>query len=136
MTTEHRQAPRRKIIEIRRSGAWGKVKYEHVLECGHSETRTRASTAPKIACVWCLRSKFKQIEMKALSTPAPINDSVDEMFLKAETEIGRVRAQISHEFKVPLEQVDVVATDVNGSTKINYVKVFLSPADVRRITQT
>ena len=58
------------------------------------------------------------------------------MFLKVETEIGRVKGQIAHEFKVPLEQVDVVATDVNGLTKINYVKVFLSPADVRRITQT
>lgn len=136
MTTEHRQSPRRKIVEIRRSGAWGKVKYEHILECGHSEIRTRASTAPKIACAWCLRLKFKQIEIKALGTPQPINDSLDEMFLKTETEIGRIRAQISHEFKVPLEQVDVVATDINGSTKINYVKVFLSPIDVRRITQT
>ena len=136
MTTEHRQAPRRKIVEIRRNGAWGKVKYEHILECGHSEIRPRASTAPKIACAWCLRSRFKQIEIKALATPTPINDSLDEMFLKVETEIGRVKGQIAHEFKVPLEQVDVVATDVIGLSKINYVKVFLSPADVRRITQT
>lgn len=136
MTTEHRKSPRRKVIEIRRSGAWGEVKYQHLLECGHSEFRLRAATAPKIACAWCLRSKNKETEIKALATPAPLNDSLDEMFLEGETEIGRVRAVISHQYKVPLEQVDVVATDVNGLTKINYVKVFLSPADVRKITQT
>jgi hypothetical protein len=136
MTTEHRKAPRKTVTEIRRSGAWGKVKYEHVLECGHTEIRPRASTAPKIACAWCLRSKTKDLEIKALATPISVNDNHEELFLKTETEIGRVRAQIAHEFKVPLEQVDVVATDENGITKINFVKVFLSSADVRRITAT
>lgn len=135
MTTEHRQAPRRKIVQIQRSGAWGKVKYEHILDCGHSEIRSRASSAPKIACAWCLRSKHKEIEIKSLINPPRINDSQDEMFLQAETEIGRIRAQVAHEFRVNLEQVDVVASDVNGITKINFVKVFLSPADVRKITE-
>lgn len=136
MTTEHRKAPRRTITEIRRSGAWGEVKYEHLLSCGHSEFRLRASTAPKIACAWCLRSRSKELEIKALTNPSVVNDNHDELFLKAETEIGRIKGQIAYEFKIPLEQVDVVATDENGITKINFVKVFLSPADVRRITST
>lgn len=62
MTTEHRKAPRRSVVEISREGAWGRVKYKHLLSCGHTETRPRAATSPTLAWlgVFALRPKMKK----------------------------------------------------------------------------
>ncbi len=134
MSTEHRKAPRRKVKEIRRVGTWGKVMYEHVLECGHTETRNRKATVPKIACAWCLRTSAKEIEIRALANPAPLPDDYDSQLLKSETEIDRVRAKIAHEFRIPLEQVDVASVDVTGKLQISGAVIWLSASEVRRIT--
>lgn len=133
MSTEHRKAPRRKIKEIRRVGTWGKVMYEHVLECGHTETRNRKATVPKIACAWCLRTSVKEIEIMSLANPAPLPDDYDSQLLKSETEIDRVRAKIAHEFRIPLEQVDVASVDVTGKLQISGAVIWLSASEVRRI---
>lgn len=134
MTTEHRKAPRRKVKEIRKVGTWGKVMYEHKLECGHTETRNRKATVPKIACAWCLRTSAKEIEIMSLAYPATMPDDYDSQLMKSETEIERVRAKLSHEFRVPLEQVDVTAVDTSGKLQISGAFIWLSGAEVRRIS--
>jgi hypothetical protein len=130
MTTEHRKSPRRKVLEIRRVGSWGNVVYEHVLECGHTERRPRASGSEKLACAWCLRSQAKELEIRSLAAPAK---TVDPDLQQTEVEIARVKAKISHTLGVTLEQVEVSVVDKLGEQKISGAVVFLSEGDVRKL---
>lgn len=133
-STEHRRAPRRDIVEIRRMGGWGSVEYQHVLSCGHIENRARASTAPKLACVWCLRAEAKVIEMAELSKPPTIiEDLSDSEIATIETEIRLTQASIASFMGVDVDAVDIIVKDVGGNLKINHAQVYLSYKDVRRI---
>ena len=134
MTTEHRRAPRRKIVEVSREGAWGKVKYKHILECGHTEIRDRASSTPSLACAWCLRVDVRTKEISALSRGgrAPYVDTSPHM-ATSEINLSKTRAVISSRFEVPLDAVDIVSSDVNGNLEINYAIIFLSSGDVARL---
>ena len=132
-STEHRKAPRRLIKEVRKVGGWGDVKYHHYLECGHIEVRPRASTAPKIACVWCLRSEQKENEMKLLASATPNTYTLDD-FATSEYHINSARAAIASKFGVTQDMVDVVVTSTGGEVQIVSATVFLSSSDVRRIT--
>lgn len=130
MTTEHRRAPRRNIVSISRTGAWGKVTYEHTLECGHVERRPRAATSKQLACAWCLRSRAKEIEIRALGTPA---ESIDFQPGLKEIEIAKVKAQLSHVLGVTLEQIEISVIDRFGEQKISGAVVVLSGEDVRKL---
>jgi hypothetical protein len=133
-STEHRRAPRRDVVEIRRMGGWGSVEYQHVLSCGHIENRARASSAPKLACVWCLRAETKEIEMAELSkSPTIVDDLSDGEIASIETEIRLTQASIASFMGIDTDAVDVVVKDIGGNLKINYAQVFLSAKDVRRI---
>jgi hypothetical protein len=59
-----KSAPQKHVVSIDRVGEWGKRVYHHKLECGHVEIRNRASTAPKIACTWCVIGEQKGKEFK------------------------------------------------------------------------
>jgi len=134
MTTEHRRAPRRKIVEVSREGAWGKVKYKHLLECGHTEIRPRASSTPSLACAWCLRVDVRQKEINALSiiNRGPYVD-VSPLMASDEITLSKTRALLSSKFGVPLDAVDIISSDVNGNLEINYAIIFLSSGDVARL---
>ncbi len=131
-STEHRRSPRRDVLEIKKVGSWGNIEYHHVLSCGHIEKRPRASRAPKLACVWCLRSESKEMEMKALAQP-PKNIYVEDRYADDETEIYNIRAALASRMNIPIEAVDVVVKDINGKLEIQHATVFLSSAEVRRI---
>ena len=130
MTTEHRQAPRRKVVSINRVGAWGNVVYEHKLECGHTERRPRAATSPTLACAWCLRSQAKELEIRSLQAPAK---TVELDLQHTEVEIARVKAKLSYTLGVSLEQVEVSVVDKFGEQKISGAVVFLSESDVHKL---
>lgn len=135
MTTEHRRAPRRDVVEIRRVGGWGSVSYHHVLSCGHIEKRPRASTAPKLACVWCLRAEEAKTTMAALTVAPQRKLSIDDDELATmETEAQMIKASLSSQFGVPADAVDVVMADDGGILRIRYATIFLSEKDLRRIT--
>lgn len=135
MTTEHRRAPRRDVLEIRRVGGWGSVVYHHVLSCGHIEKRPRASSAPKLACVWCLRAEEVKITMELLAAGPARNTSIDDDELATvETEAQMIKATLSSKFGVPIDAVDVVMGDDGGNLRIRYATIFLTEKDVRRIT--
>jgi hypothetical protein len=137
VTTEHRKAPRQEIVQISREGAWGKVKYRHLLSCGHTEVRARAATTPKLACAWCLRAVEKDGEMKALTAGIPtININLDEKNAAEEIDISRMKAAIASKFQIPLEAIDIVASDINGNLIVKNALVFLSSADVARLSRT
>ena len=130
MTTEHRKAPRRKVVNINRVGSWGNVVYEHILECGHTERRPRAASSETLACAWCLRSQAKELEIRSLAAPAR---TVDPDLTKTEIEIARTKAKISHALDISLEQVEVSVVDKLGEQKISGAVVFLSEDDVRKL---
>lgn len=137
MTTEHRKAPRREVISISREGAWGKVKYKHLLSCGHTEIRQRASSTPKLACAWCLRVVDKDVEIRALvSPPRPSVENIDEIIAKEEIDISRMKASIAVKFNIPIEAIDIRAEDVNGKLVVKNALLFLSSGDVARLSQT
>jgi|LauGreDrversion4_2_1035121.scaffolds.fasta_scaffold01805_7 hypothetical protein len=133
MSTEHRKAPRKKILEIRKTGTWGNVQYVHILECGHSENRARASSAKELACVMCLRMKAKEIEMTSLSNPSVFDESYDTNVNIKETRAQMIRAGIASSLKISHEAIDVVMRDVNGNLEISSVVLFLSATEASRI---
>ena len=138
MTTEHRKSPRRSVERIERLGGWGKVKYHHHLECGHIEVRNRASTAPKIACVWCLKTAERDAEWK--NPGAAEKNSIISIDYAAdlgqdELVIEQTRAALARELSVPSDVIDIVAVDAGGNLEIQSALVFLSADDVNRITR-
>lgn len=130
MSTEHRRAPRRRIKEIRRVGSWGNVVYEHILDCGHTERKSRAATSHSIACAWCLRSKAKDLEIRALALPAKI---LEPDLQTSEVEIARIKAQLAHTLNVSLEQIEISVIDKFGEQKISGAVVFFSEANVNKL---
>lgn len=133
MTTDHRKAPRRQILNVTKSGSWGNFAYHHELSCGHIEVRKRASTGD-IACAWCFRAKQRDAEMKSLvSGPILLIDEPD-LGLE-EMKIDKTRATLSSRFGVPLDAVDVMAEDINGKLVIRSAVIYLSALDVEKLTR-
>ena len=138
MTTDHRKAPRRKVERIERVGAWGKVKYNHHLACGHVERRTRASQAPVIGCVWCLKATEMEVELVAATSAKPRVTAIDYdvELRKNEIEVAQVRAALAKTLGVPAEAVDIVVAEQEATQLvITSAVIFLTAADVLRITR-
>lgn len=130
-----RQAPKRTVVEIRRRGSYGGVKYEHTLECGHTEVHARASKAKKIACSWCLRLSQDEVSAHRVA-PTSLNMLAEEDDTSAasnEIEISRMRASIAAIIKVPVDAVEIVASQKYGVLEIRAAYVFLSAGDIRRL---
>jgi hypothetical protein len=133
MTTERRRSPKRKILEIKKLGPWGDISYHHVLSCGHTEIRKRASSTKEIACPWCLRAAEKNNEIKALTRiPSSRIESEDELLANDEVRIERIRASLASRFAIPVDAVDVHCEDVSGQLIIKSATIFLSGQDVTR----
>jgi hypothetical protein len=132
-----RQAPKRAVKEIRRVGTHGNVRYEHVLECGHSEYKPRASRAERIACLWCVKAEEKEEEMKSFTAPTPsiFAEYVDDHSASSEIQLSRVRASLASIMKVPLEAIEIVASENRGVLEIKAAYVFLSAGDISRLIQ-
>ncbi len=133
MTTEHRKSPRKKVISVKKVGAWGYVSYEHLLSCGHVETRPRKASTKALACAWCFKSvnMGKQMLQLGSGTSYIEEDSSSEEF-----RINSIKASIAAKFNVSLDSVDVVSAFENQELKIQYATVFLSSLDVGRITKS
>ena len=137
MSTEHRRAPRREVVEISRVGAWGQVSYKHKLSCGHVESRPRASSSKMLACVWCLRSENLNKELLALSAPQVQSiPKVEQSINEFETDVDKIRAGVSAKFSVPIDAVDIQVSDIGGELVITSGIVFLSAHDVARLGRT
>jgi hypothetical protein len=137
MSSEHRRAPKRQVVDITRTGAWGRVRYVHKLSCGHSESKPRAATTPSLACAWCLRAEQKDLEIKALSSPSTLIPIKEEQSLSVfETGVDKMRAAIASRFSIPQDAVDITVVDENGELIIKSAVVFLSSLDVARLSKS
>jgi len=134
MTTDHRKAPRKKILSVTKTGSWGNITYRHELSCGHVETRKRAATTEDIACAWCFRARQKNVEMKALIRGPFILTDEPDLSLE-EMRLDKTRAALSSRFGIPLDAVDVIAEDINGKLIIKNAVIYLSAFDVEKLTR-
>lgn len=135
-----KSAPQKKIVSIDKQGGWGDVSYYHKLECGHIEVRKRASTAPKIACTWCVLGEEKGKELRALTLVQP--PTLEEVWdfydstINEEVDIAQLRAGLASAIGCPQDSVEVVAEVVeNNVLKVMYVNVFLDLETAKRIAK-
>ena len=72
MTISKKAAPQQDVVEVIRSGRWGKVEYIHKLSCGHAEVRKRAASTTKIACEGCLKAEMGTQMLVELAGAKPV----------------------------------------------------------------
>ena len=138
-----KSAPQQLVIEIVKTGDWSKVVYLHKLECGHIETRKRAATTKKIACLDCVKAENLQRVLVGLSRPAvidpPLGDiwtsEIDEDIAQTEQEINVIRAGIANSLSISLEAIDVVLENTEDGVVLSYVMLFLDPETAVRISK-
>lgn len=135
-----KKAPQRDVLEIQRTGSWGKVEYRHRLSCGHTETRKRPSTKPKIACGWCVVADEKQVELVSLATPARLYDPFElevpsiEPDLGLDIEEGRLRAGLAASLGIDQEAVEIVSEiGETGEIEAKYVVIFMDIGTAARV---
>lgn len=143
-----RQAPKRAIITINKIGSWGSVRYEHQLECGHSELLLRASSAKRIACSVCLSFKTSNQQIKnsdgreaelanAPAIPSKYFDArldFDDSISEDEILVRRVAAEIAALLGIPVDAVSVNTDAASGRLTITSAYIFLSAKDIARLT--
>ena len=133
-----KSAPQKNIVSIEKQGGWGDVSYYHKLECGHIEIRKRASTAPKIACTWCVIGEQKGKELRALTLVQPptleeVWDFYDET-TSEEVDVAKLRAGVANAVGCAQESVEVVSTvDEENILRVSYVTVFLDFETAKKI---
>lgn len=136
-----RQAPKRSIVSINKIGPWGNVRYEHQLECGHSEMLPRASSAKKIACSQCVTPPQEEMP-KGIVPSLNISDLIDarldfdETFEQDEVIVRRVAADIASLLGIPVDAVSLVTDASSGRITIKSAYIFLSARDISRLTNT
>jgi hypothetical protein len=135
-----KSAPQKNIVSIEKQGGWGDVSYYHKLECGHIEIRKRASTAPKIACTWCVIGEQKGKELRALTLVQPptleeVWDFYDET-TSEEVDVAKLRAGVANAVGCAQESVEVISVvDEDNVLRVSYVTVFLDFETAKRIAE-
>jgi hypothetical protein len=135
-----KSAPRRAVVRIEREGAWGRVEYAHLLDCGHTERRKRASRSEFLSCAWCVVAEQTDKEMKQIAVSAKSSSQVDDDLIDqfgsqlAMTEklVAQVRAEVASHFSVPVESVDIVIEDDDGEMRMSFALIFLPSSDLMK----
>ena len=124
-----RSAPRRKVLEITKSGNWGEVVYRHRMECGHTDDRKRPAKAEEIGCTLC--------EVARKPQPTPLIDIDFGYTHDFQAELawidgvaGRIKAGLAARLKIDMEQISVV---VNG-TEIGHAVIWLDHEATLRLS--
>jgi dTDP-4-amino-4,6-dideoxygalactose transaminase len=74
--------------------------------------------------------------MKALTAGAiPVHVDINEKNAEEEIDISRMKAAIASRFKIPLEAIDIVASDISGNLVVKHALVFLSSSDIARLSK-
>lgn len=132
-----KSAPRRTVVRIDREGAWGRVEYAHLLDCGHTERRKRPAKTAVLACAWCVVAEEQSEKMKALAVAPAQSGADDDIFdplgislAASEKAVAKLRGDLAGRFEVPLEYVDVVTSDDDGTLAVSYAVVFIPAGDI------
>lgn len=143
MEFNRKRAPQQKVIEIIKVGEWSKVQYLHKLECGHMETRKRASSTEKISCLGCVQAGQADRLLSSLARPVVVEPPIDETWIDdiaediahTEQEIGFIRAGIANSLGIANEAVDVVMEQTDEGMELSYVVVFLDAETARNMAE-
>ena len=125
-----KQAPRREVIEIKKAGDWGDVTYSHVLKCGHTEIRKRASTAPYISCMFCLHERERPAPQTATAAAVDFDFDVIDSLASSEADIVSLKAKLAARFHLPNDAINV---QVNGFGQIQFVTVLMTAEEAARL---
>lgn len=136
-----KQAPRREVVEIARTGDWGEVVYQHHLSCGHVEARKRKSPNTHIGCLGCVKAADFEASVAPIATttaqdsPVPDDPEWDmiEDTASAESEVERLRAAIAAHNGISSDSVDVVVSQATSRPQVSYVLAFIDAAAAMRI---
>lgn len=133
-----KSAPQQIVLSIERIGGWGRVEYHHTLECGHVEIRKRASTAPSIACTWCVVASDKGRELQALRIiQPPVIEEVWDFYdnsITDEVTVAKMRGDIASVIGCSQGDVEVVSTvGEDGILRVMYATIFLDSLSIKKI---
>lgn len=96
-----RSAPRRKVVEMWTTGAYGTTVWHHRLECGHIEGRKRKAPAPEIGCLRCeAQAAIERQTPIATASPASTDAQLG-------SDVAILRAQIAGALGLPIYSVTV-----------------------------
>lgn len=141
MEFNRKSAPQQRVTEIIKTGEWSKIQYLHKLECGHIETRKRAATTEKIACIGCVRVGRAEEILTSLARPVIIDppieeawiDNIGEEIANTEQQVGSVRAGVASALGLSTEMIDVVMEQGEEGIELSYVVVFLDAETAQNI---
>lgn len=93
--------------------------------------------------MWCVVAEQKGQELQQLAIQQPVRDVlvdvgdlVDDGFgadAIADEDAGRLRAGLAGSLGVPVEAIDVIVEDVDGTLQVQYAVVFLDVRSARRL---
>lgn len=138
-----KKAPKREVVNITRRGSWGQVVYVHTLECGHQEERKRPAPTPTVACTRCVLAEIKNEELRQIPTQpsrdvlVDVADIIDidasaDWF--AEEDANMIRAGLAANLDIPIESIDMIMSDDDGTLALDFVNIYLSSRDARRLS--
>ena len=140
MTISKKAAPQQEVIEVIRSGRWGKVEYIHKLSCGHAEIRKRAAATTKIACEGCLKAEMGTQMLVELAGAKPvfadfsdIHDEIASSVASYEQDVARTKASLAKKLGVEVGAVDIYVDETSDSGRVVQAVVFLEAWDIERI---
>lgn len=118
-----RQAPRRKVVDIYKTGNYGNVQWHHRLECGHVESRSRKAPAEEIGCRQCGSPEERGRGGTSIYDPEVAREVVAQ----------QTQAGLAAQFNVPLEQVEVMVTlgDFDRPV-VSYATITLTKSELTR----
>lgn len=117
-----RSAPRRAVVEMWKTGAYGTTVWHHRLDCGHVEARKRRAPAGEIGCLRC----EARVQMEA-DTPVTVAPASPEATL--DSDVAILRARVASALGIPVDSVTVqVQLD-----RIAGALIFLEPRQIIEI---
>lgn len=144
MEINKKSAPQRNIVEVVKTGNWGKVEYLHRLDCGHTEVRKRHAITPAIACTGCVKAQIAEKTLVDLAVrpatyvdAADIHDSLAIEIATTEQDIGRMRASLAAALGVTVSDVELIVSESeSGALSVSQAMVFLGPSAIDNIIKS
>lgn len=119
MPARHR-APRRSIVKVERTSGYGKTRYHHHLDCGHTVVARRPSPNPTVGCVACIEA-----ERLAAILSEPDRPLVD-LDASVDIDAARLRAGLAKLLACDLEDVRIDIGYGPAGPRMSGVSIYLS----------
>ena len=135
MMINKKSAPQQEVVEVIRSGRWGKVEYIHKLSCGHAEVRKRAAATTKIACEGCLKAEMGTQMLAELAGAKPVFADFADIHDEIASYVASYEQDVALAKKIGVEvsAVNIYVDETSDWGKVVQAVVFLEAWDIERI---